>query len=433
VGLLLAGVGEQYVGLAGDLYESEPEFRSVVDECAAVVDPLLGVDLRAVLFRDGDAGEGGAGLDLRELLGRGAGNGAASPAAAGLVSTVVAQPAVFVLEYALARLLAGWGVRAEAFAGYSVGEYVAAALAGVFSLPDALRLVVKRARLIDALPAGVMVAASLAADEAAALCGDELDVAALNAPQLCVVAGAEAPAAAFEARLAERGTAFRRLDTTHAFHSRMLAPAADELTAWVREHVTLSAPRLPYVSNVTGTWITEQQATDPGYWARHMCSPVRYQDGIAELLADDERLLVEIGPGQSLGAFVRQHPACTPERTGLIINTLPGRHEQPGATETLHAAIGRLWLAGVPIDWHAYHHNQRRRRVPLPTYPFQRDRYWIDAPAAAEREPGRRETWNRVVRSWFRGLSGKQPRATHLRSAQESNRPLTTGGSACRP
>jgi acyl transferase domain-containing protein len=300
-------------------------------------------------------------------------------------------------------------VRAEAFAGYSVGEYVAAALAGVFSLEDALRLVVHRARLIDALPAGVMVAVSLAADEAAALCGDQLDVAALNAPQLCVVAGAEQPAAAFEARLAERGVAFRRLDTTHAFHSRTMEPAADELTAWVREHITLSAPRLPYVSNVTGTWITEQQATDPGYWARHMCSPVRFQDGLGELLADHERLLVELGPGQSLAAFARQHPACTPERMGQIVNTLPGRHEQHNAAQTLHTAIGRLWLAGVPIDWHAYHANQRRHRIPLPTYPFQRDRYWIDTPTTTP-NPGGRE-----------------------KSAQESNTPVTTGGSACRP
>jgi acyl transferase domain-containing protein len=277
-------------------------------------------------------------------------------------------------------------------------------LAGVFSLADALRLVVQRARLIDALPAGVMVAVSLAADEVAALCGDELDVAAVNGPQLSVVAGPEGPAAAFEARLAERGVACRRLETTHAFHSRMLVSVADELTAWVREHVSLSAPRVPYVSNVTGTWMSEHDATDPGYWARHMCSPVRFEAGVGELLADAERVLVEVGPGQSLGAFVRQHPGCAPERMGLIVSTLPGRYERGDACAALHDAIGRLWLAGVPIDWEAYHGGRRRRRIPLPTYPFQRDRYWIDAaptPPEPAATPARQAPGRRPLDEWF--------------------------------
>jgi acyl transferase domain-containing protein len=372
VGLVFAGVGEQYEGMAAGLFASEPVFRSVVDECARVVDGLLGVDLRGLLCADRRAG----GVDLRAVM---AGE---APAADGLVSTVVAQPAVFVVEYALARLLAAWGVRAEVLAGYSVGEYVAATLAGVLSLEDALRLVVERARLIEALPGGVMVAVSLPVAEAVQVCGDELDVAAVNGPRMCVLAGPEAAAAAAEARLAERGVAFRRLATTHAFHSRMLEPVADRLTAWVAEHVRLAAPRVPYVSNVTGTWITPEQATDPGYWARHMCATVRFQDTAGALLEDTDRLLVEVGPGQSLGALVRQHPACTTERMGLIVPTLPARQDPTDAADSLQGTLARLWLAGVSIDWHAHHGEHHRRRIPLPTYPFQRDRYWIDPPTA---------------------------------------------------
>jgi acyl transferase domain-containing protein len=378
VGLLFAGVGEQYPGMAADLDADEPAFREAVDECRDVLNPLLGLDLREVLFGDGrQAGE----TDLRALLGR----TEARPLSASdelLTRTAVAQPAVFAVEYALARLLVSWGLRADAMAGYSLGEYVAATLARVLTLPDALRLVAYRAKLIGELPKGAMLAVSQSADRIRPLLGTDVDLAAVNSAGQCVLAGPPEAVARMEGLLAERDIACRLLDTGHAFHSRMLAPLADVLTGWVRDNVTLSAPRLPYVSNVTGTWITADEATDPGYWARHMCGTVRFDEAVGTLLADPDRLLLEIGPGQSLGAFVRQHPDCSPARMALIMPTLPARHEHITAGETVHAAQGKLWLAGAGVDWEAYHEGERRHRVELPGYPFQRERYWLDEPTA---------------------------------------------------
>jgi len=407
VGLIFSGVGEQYPGVAASLYRSEPVFREVLDECCELLEPLLGRDLRELLVSDGSTERPDGGMDLRALLGRGGpAGGEDRPEAALLASTAVAQPAMFVVEYALARLLDSWGVRPDAMAGYSLGEYVAATLAGVLSWPDALRLVAYRARLIDGLPAGAMVGVPLSEEELAPLLGPDLDIAAVNAPRLCVVAGPVEAVARLEARLADRDVAFRRLQTTHAFHSRALTAVADALTDWIQENVALSAPRQRYLSTLTGTWIRNEEATDPGYWARHMCAPVRFADVAAELLADPDRVLVEVGPGQSLGAFVRQHPGCAPERMGLVVPTLPGAHELRDAAGAVHGAVARLWLAGVSLDWVAYS-GPGRRRVPLPTYPFQRERYWIDAPRsgapvalaappAPPAEPGKRP-----LAQWF--------------------------------
>ena len=267
----------------------------------------------------------------------------------------------------------------DVLAGYSV-EYVAATVAGVMSWRDALSLVAFRARLIDRCPVGAMTAVSLPVARLRPLLGSGVDVAAVNAPGLCVMSGPVADVAEVERGLAAAQVAFRRLDTGHAFHSRMLLPVAQELTDWIRVNVRLAAPKIPYLSNVTGSWVRDDQALDPGYWAEHMCGPVRFADAAAELLADPDRVIVEIGPGQTLGAFIRQQPSCGASRMGLIIRTLPGQHEHVDSAETLHTAVARLWLAGVGIDWAGYHAGEARRRVPLPTYPFQRQRYWIDPP-----------------------------------------------------
>ena len=377
VGLVIAGVGEQYPGMAAGLYAAEPAFAAVVDECAGVLNPLLGRDLRRVLFGDGRSPVPTSRPHLAGLLGR----AAPVDAPEDLAATALAQPAVFVVEYALARLLESWGVRPDALIGYSLGEYVAAALAGVLSLPDALRLVAHRAAMIDRLPRGAMTAVSAAPEEVVRVLPAEVQLAVVSASQLCVLAGPVEAVADVEAVLAARGVATRRLDTTHAFHSKMLQPAADELTEWVATHVTLSPPELPYLSNVTGTWMTADQALDPAYWAAHMCGQVRFADSVGELLADPDRVIVEIGPGQSLSSLVRSHPRCAADRMGLVIPTLPARHDPTSDLTTVHTAVARLWLAGQSVDWSAYHEqvpDRSPRRVPLPTYPFQRQRYWID-------------------------------------------------------
>jgi acyl transferase domain-containing protein len=384
VGLLFAGVGEQYPGMAADLDAGEPVFREAIDECRDVLNPLLGLDLREVLF--GEAPQDGE-TDLRALLGRRGADKGTSAADELLTRTAIAQPAVFAVEYALTRLLVSWGLRADAMAGYSLGEYVAATFAGVLTVADALRLVAHRARLIDELPKGAMLAVSQSADRVRGILGTEagtdVDLAAVNSAEQCVLAGPPEAVARIERLLSEREVACRLLDTGHAFHSHLLAPLADNLTGWVRDTITLCAPRLPYVSNVTGTWITADEATDPGYWARHMCGTVRFAEAVGTLLADPDRILLEIGPGQSLGAFVRQHPGCSPQRMALIMPTLPARHERITGSEAVHAAQGKLWLAGADTDWDAYHEGERRHRVPLPGYPFQRERYWLDEPGPA--------------------------------------------------
>ncbi|HEV8581881.1 MAG TPA: amino acid adenylation domain-containing protein [Thermoanaerobaculia bacterium] len=363
VTFLFSGLGEHYPGMARDLYPAEPTFRAELDRCCELLRPHLGLDLRQLLFPE-SAGSA-SGTDLRAMLGR------SQRPASELDRTLYAQPVVFAVEYALASLLMEWGIRPQSMIGYSLGEYVAACLAGVLTLPDALALVARRARLIDGLPAGAMVAVPLPEEEASALLGDELSIAAVNGPAVSVVTGPEAAVAELERRLAERGHPGRRLPTTHAFHSRMMEPiqaAFAEMVARVR----LAPPRIPYVSNVTGTWITAAEATDPGYWVRHLCQAVRFADGLAELSREPGRVLLEVGPGQGLTAMALQAPG---ELTA--IPTLRSSWDSQPDTAFLLTALAKLWLAGVRVDWAGFYSRERRRRVPLPTYPFERRRYWV--------------------------------------------------------
>ncbi|MFB9683537.1 type I polyketide synthase [Amycolatopsis plumensis] len=362
VGFLIAGTGEQYPGLAAELYETAPVFRAELDRCRAllgtsVLDEMLG-------SREGSGG-------LAALLGRTDGGSRAGD------RTEVLHPALFAVEYALAQLVRSWGVEPSVLVGYSLGEYVAACLAGVLSLSDALALVSHRAGLIAALPGGAMAAVPLPADDVRArIDGLDLDIAAVNGPQLTVVSGTPAAIEALRGSLG--AVPCRPLATTHAFHSRQLASLREELTAWVAANVTLSAPTIPYVSNVTGELVTA--APEPGYWAEHMCAPVRFDDALATLLADEDTVLLELGPGRSLGAMVRGHRACAPARWASVVPTLPGADDPATATAALAEAAGRLWLAGVDLDWTGVRGGRGARRVGLPGYPFQRSRYWIEAP-----------------------------------------------------
>ena len=349
VAFLFPGQGSQAVNMGAGLYREEPAFHAEIDRCAEVLRPWF--DLHGVLYpQEGD----GARLDQTEFT----------------------QPALFAFGYALARLWTSWGVQPAAMLGHSVGEYVAACLAGVFTLEDALRLVAERARLVQAQPPGAMLAVRLPEAEVLGLLpADGLEIAAVNAPGLCVVSGSDAAVAAFEELLAVRRVAARRLRTSHAFHSAMVAPAVEPFAALVRE-VPLCVPTIPFVSNVTGRWITDAQATDPQYWARHLREPVRFADGVGELLrAEPGHVLLEVGPGQTLAPLARQHPAAS-GRT-ILATLQEGQEDDEGAL----TALGRLWLEGVGVDWHAFHAGETRLRVPLPTYPFQRERYWIEPPA----------------------------------------------------
>ncbi len=371
---LFTGQGSQYPNMARGLYAGEPTFRGEVDRCCDVLRPHLG-------------------LDLRELLFPAPGDEAA--AAGRLRQTAISQPALFVVEYALATLWMQWGVRPQAMIGHSIGEYVAACLAGVFSLRDALALVAARGRMMQRLPGGSMLAVPLPEAQVLPLLGGELSLAAVNRPSLCVVAGPAPAVEALRERLAARGIDGRLLHTSHAFHSAMMEPILEPFAERVRK-VKLTPPRSPFLSNVTGTWIRPEEATDPSYWADHIRLPVRFADGAAELLREPNRVFLEVGPGNVLTTLVRQHPARTPAQT--VLPSL--RHPREAADDTafLLGTLARLWLSGVEIDWSGFYAHERRRRVPLPTFPFQRQRYWV--------EPRKAEGRARAVGRRTRDLAG---------------------------
>ncbi len=387
VAFLFPGLGDHYVEMARGLYETEPVFRRELDACCDALRPHLdGTGLRELLFVDADAPDphahptpgGGASTDLKALLSRGETQGDAGRR---LSETRYAQPALFAVEMALCELLASWGIEAQALLGYSLGEYVAACRAGVLHRDDALQLVAWRARKIHALPGGAMLAVPLPEAELTPHlarmqeAGKDLDLCAVNGPGFSVAGGPEADVAALEAKLSEEGITCLRLTTTHAFHTRMMAGLADELTAMVRSF-DLQPPRVPYLSNVTGTWITEAEATDAGYWARHLTSPVRFGDALAELLMGDRYVLLEVGPGATLGSLARQHPKAPAALT--VASTLRAPSERVDDTAFLLYQLGGLWQQGVDIDGEGLFAHHRHRRVPLPGYPFARHRHWVD-------------------------------------------------------
>ena len=287
--------------------------------------------------------------------------------------------------------------------GHSVGEYVAACLAGVFELEDALSLVAARGRLMQSMPKGAMVAAVMTADRARAFVGADVWLSAINGPSLCVLSTSEDKVDALERRLQSEGVGAKRLETSHAFHSPMMDPIVDEFAALV-SRTSRRAPRIPFVSNLTGAWISDAEAQDPGYWARHLRQPVHFADGVAAILDDSRRVLLEVGPGRTLAGLAKQHPACDQKR--VVVASLP-QQRAGGEPASAIAALGRLWAAGIAVDWSRFYQEERRRRVVLPTYPFERRRYWID-PAIPAAAPARRAAERAALDDWFHIPSWKR-------------------------
>ncbi|HKI01527.1 MAG TPA: SDR family NAD(P)-dependent oxidoreductase [Thermoanaerobaculia bacterium] len=375
VAFLFPGLGNQYVGMARGLYETEPVFREQVDLCCRLLRPHLGgADLRAVLYpaepAGPDAGQPATGPDLRRML---RGEEDAGP----LRQTWLAHPALFVVEYALARLWMHWGIVPAALAGYSIGEYAAACVAGVFELEDALTLVARRARIIQELPEGAMLAVSLPEQEVTPLLDAGLAIAAVNGTNVSVVSGPPPAVAALRERLQAGVVVCRPLAAAHAFHSPAMEPASEPFLRLLA-HVRLQPPRIPLLSDVTGTWLTDAEATDPRYWASHLTLTVRFGDVIRELGVEPDRIFLEVGPGQALGSWVLQHPRPAGLPPPVTVPSLRHSYDPQSDAAVLLAGLGKLWLAGLPLDWHAFHAGERRRRVPLPVYPFDRERYWIE-------------------------------------------------------
>jgi acyl transferase domain-containing protein/NADPH:quinone reductase-like Zn-dependent oxidoreductase len=350
---LFSGQGSQYPTMLAGLYASEPVVRDVIDRGAGL--------LRTVL-----------GFDLRELL------ASTTPdAATRLKQTAVAQPALFLADYALAELWRSWGVKPTALIGHSLGEYVAACVAGVFSFEDALALVATRGALMQAQSPGGMLAVGLGENAASAVAtAHGLELAAVNAPDACVLSGPEAGIAAAAAWLAGEGVAATRLETSHAFHSVMMEPVLAPLAARVA-NLRRNAPQIPIVSNVTGQWLTPVEAQDPAYWARQVRAPVRFAAGIALASSAGDPVLLEVGPGRALASMAQR--VVGRDAAGRVLTSARTAAQHTDDVAHVLTTLGRLWEAGVAVDWKAVYATQTRRRVVLPTYPFERQRYWVEA------------------------------------------------------
>ena len=360
---MFPGQGAQYPGMGDALYRTEPVYRQWIDAGADALAPHLGLDLRTLLF-----GEPAAGDDTPHPI----------------RSTVYAQPALFLVEYALAQLWIARGVTPTAMVGHSIGELVAACVAGAIPFDDALTLIARRGALMQSAEPGAMLGVRLSEAQLRPMLPDDVDLAAVNAPSLSVVAGPFAAIDAFEAVLKAKDVEHRRLHTSHAFHSRMMAGVVDEL-AKVADSLRFSAPTIPYVSSVTGQWAALDRPVSGRYWASHCRDVVRFADALATVTADGRPLLLEVGPGRTLSTFAMQ--GLPKDRHLGALASLPDFALRERELAVFAETTGRLWLNGVTPDWRAVRHDAGRR-ISLPTYPFEPERHWIDAPApASSRQP----------------------------------------------
>ncbi|PZU94483.1 MAG: beta-ketoacyl synthase [Pseudanabaena sp.] len=353
VTMMFSGQGSQYVGMGQDLYRHESIFQEHLDRCCDLLIPHLGLDLRQILYPEA---------------------GRTEQAQKQLQQTAIAQPAIFAIEYALAQLWISWGIKPQAMIGHSIGEYVAACLAQVFSLEDALKLVAARGKLMQQLPSGAMLAVSLSETEVATFLNPDLAIAAINTPSSTVLAGSLEAIANLEKQLEVKEVNYRCLHTSHAFHSAMMEPMLPDFLALLAK-VNLQPPQIPYVSNVTGTWITKTEATDPQYWLKHIRQTVKFSEGLQQILKEPQTLLLEVGAGKTLNTLARQQVARSPLN---ILSSLPHPQDPQSDLAFLFTTLGQLWLAGVPIDWTSFYIDENRHRIPLPTYPFERQSYWIE-------------------------------------------------------
>ncbi|MFC0518293.1 amino acid adenylation domain-containing protein [Mucilaginibacter angelicae] len=348
---MFPGQGSQYVNMGHDLYQNEPVFKDAVDECLSLLQGTIHAGLKEIIFAD-----------------------PADPESAKKIkNTLYTQPALFILEYAMAQLWMSKGIQPAILMGHSIGEFVAAHLAGVFSLKDALTLISERARLVSSAPHGQMLSVRIEEEQLKATLPAGLSIAAVNSKKLCVVAGPEDTITKFTDELSQKGIPARLLLTSHAFHSLMMDDIVEPFKAVVKS-VKLNKHVKPVVSTVTGTWLSEAQATDPEYWAQHLRSTVRFSAALDTVTEDDNRLLLESGPGNILATLARQHTA------GKNISIISGFEQTDTLTEyhSLLKALGQLWLNGIEPNWEATYLGQNRKKIDIPTYAFDHKRYWLE-------------------------------------------------------
>jgi natural product biosynthesis luciferase-like monooxygenase protein len=356
---LLPGQGAQRLKMAKELYDHVAPFRARFDHCARLLRPRFDADPEAMLY----------GAELSELE---------------LNRTDLAQPFIFIVEHALAGLWSDLGIRPVGMLGHSLGEYSAACLAGVFSLEDALEIVVLRGRLMQSLPPGAMLSIGRGETDLAGYLRDGVELAAINAPDRSVVSGPIDTIEALHRRLGAEGVISQRLGVSHAFHSSMMAPAAQRLGEMLAGF-KLHAPTIPFVSNVTGTWITDGEAASPAYWMEHVLRPVRFADGLATLRAgsDTPSTLLEIGPGAAMTGLA-QRAGLFPAGWAMVHSL--ARDADESDLKSFLKAVGHFWLGGQTINWQPLHRGARPS-ISLPGHPFERERHWLDLSDAADKEP----------------------------------------------
>lgn len=373
---MFPGQGSQFPGMAAGLYHGEPVFRAAVDDCASRLTVELGSDLRKLLFP--------------APRGRKA-------AAKRLLDTRYAQPAIFTIEYALAELWRSWGIEPAAMIGHSVGEFVAAVRSGVMDLHHALALIARRGKLVSDLPRGSMLAVMAPLEMIERFVAGDVSLAAANAPGYAVLAGPSPAIARVEAALTKESVTARPLHTSHAFHSAMMDPILGEFEGLVAE-VPLSPPRIPFVATLSGEW-ADRSVTQPKYWSQQLRSTVRFADGLRALTSENgpigaNVILLELGPGRTLATFAAV-TARDAGQSALCLTSLAGAEDQRADTEIVLTSLGQLWANGATVDWAAFHANERRARVSLPS--FERRSYWIGGQpghgGAATKEARDTSTW----------------------------------------
>ncbi len=358
---MFPGQGAQYAGMGKELYESEPLYKEIVDECCTLIEPELELNLRDLLFPE---------------------PGSESEASENLTQTVYTQPALFIVMYAQARLWMSWGIKPSAMVGHSAGEYVAATLADVMKLDDALRIIANRAREMQALPAGGMLSVRAPEETLNPLLGDHLSIAGVNSRKLTVVSGPHDKLDELCKDLEQKNIPCKQLHTSHAFHSPMMDPIIEPFRKKVSQY-RLSAAKIPIVSSFTGDWINPEDWTDPDYWAKQLRGTVRFADAISTLAKNTTSILLEVGPGQTLSTLASAHPDRSKEQ--LCLPSMPPINNSDEQLSMIRA-LGRLWLAGANPNWKAFYKDEVRNRIPMPTYAFDRQRYWIDPSNVEARE-----------------------------------------------